>query len=83
MAASKVQRSLQQAPLAYEDYLPDDFDDFGGLLTGDEHSGPDATAASGRAAPGENDGTAGLGIDEEVSVTKRARAPRAKLDDTK
>jgi replication fork protection complex subunit Csm3/Swi3 len=46
--------------------------------TDDEHSGDKNSRNNKRKEP-----DAGLGIDEEVQVKKRARAPRVKLDETR
>ncbi|EFX05138.1 replication fork protection component [Grosmannia clavigera kw1407] len=78
--ASDVRRP-QAPPSAggFEDYLPDDLADYGSLF-GDEQDGADKSGKSKKAG---GDVTAGLGIDEEVDVKKRAREPRVKLDETR
>lgn len=81
MTTAGVQRPPQPAAESYGDYIPDDFADFGGLFTDDEQSGPGSKSTSAKAQQTKGDGTAGLGIDEEVSVKKRARDPRVKLDE--
>jgi len=50
-------------------YLDDDFED--------PFASPEPETGA------KSKGAEGLGIDEEVSVQKRARAPRVKLDDSK
>ncbi|KJR83310.1 replication fork protection complex subunit Csm3/Swi3 [Sporothrix schenckii 1099-18] len=78
MASPSVQRPPQRTAETYGDYIPDDFSDFGGLISDDEQSGKAAGTQQTK-----SNGTAGLGIDEEVSVKKRAREPRVKLDESR
>ncbi|CAK7234331.1 Antiviral helicase ski2 [Sporothrix bragantina] len=82
MASTSVQLPPQQAA-EYGDYIPDDFADFGGLFSEDEQTGASAKPESAKVQQSKADGTAGLGIDEEVSAKKRAREPRVKLDESR
>ncbi|TLS22186.1 uncharacterized protein PpBr36_09985 [Pyricularia pennisetigena] len=65
---------------ALDNYLPDDEDFFDPFAspTNSPTQSPKSKAAAKRSEP---DG--GLGIDKEVSVAKRARVPRVKLDETR
>lgn len=72
-----------QAVESFGDYIPDDFADFGGLFSEDEQSGTGVKLASAKPQQTDADATTGLGIDEEVSVKKRAREPRVKLDESR
>lgn len=83
MATAGVQRPPQRAAESYGDYIPDDFADFGDLFSDDEQAGPGSKSTSTKAQQAKDDGTAGLGIDKEVSVTKRPRDPRVKLDESR
>ena len=83
MASTSVQQPPQQASKSFGDYIPDDFADFGGLFSEDEQTNAGAKSSSARAQQKNADGTAGLGIDTEVSVKKRAREPRVKLDESR
>ncbi|CAK7226366.1 Antiviral helicase ski2 [Sporothrix curviconia] len=82
MASTSVQRPPQQAAESFGDYIPDDFD-LDGLFSEDKETGAGANAASAKSQQKRADGTAGLGIDEEVSAKKRAREPRVKLDESR
>jgi hypothetical protein len=83
MTSTIDQRPPQQVAKSYGDYIPDDFADFGGLFSDDEQSASRSKSTSAKAQKTNGDGTAGLGIDEEVSVKKRARDPRVKLDESR
>ncbi|CAK7272910.1 Antiviral helicase ski2 [Sporothrix epigloea] len=78
MASPNARRLPQHAAESFSDYIPEDFADFGGLFSEDEQTGAAAKAKQAKA-----DGTTGLGIDAEVSVKKRAREPRVKLDESR
>ncbi|CAK7200889.1 Antiviral helicase ski2 [Sporothrix eucalyptigena] len=83
MASTTTKRPTSQAAGSFGDYIPDDFADFGDLFSDDEPSGADANSASTKAQQTKGDSTAGLGIDEEVEVKKKAREPRVKLDQSR
>ncbi|CAK7273490.1 Antiviral helicase ski2 [Sporothrix epigloea] len=83
MASTSVGRLPQRAAESFSDYIPDDFGDFGGLFSEDEQTGGGGKSTAAKSKQSEVDGTAGLGIDSEVSVKKRAREPRVKLDESR
>ncbi|TLD18562.1 hypothetical protein PspLS_10210 [Pyricularia sp. CBS 133598] len=77
MATSKAK---QPSVPALDNYLPDD-EDFFDPFASPTNSPNQSPKSKGVAKRSEPDG--GLGIDEEVSVAKRARVPRVKLDETR
>ncbi|OAA61895.1 replication fork protection component [Niveomyces insectorum RCEF 264] len=84
MAAAKVRPPRQpDAAASYGDYLPADLSDFDGLFSDEEDAGRGRERSSGKDKRPLNEDTAGLGIDEEVSVNKRVREPRVKLDESR
>ena len=74
--ASTSQRPRAEAANSFDDYMPDDIAGFAGSLTDEE-------LAVGNARVSKESATAGLGIDKEVEVKKRAREPRVKLDEAR
>ena len=65
----------------------DVFDDLDDIFDYDVHApisnfAPDSTKEK-QSSASKSKSTAGLGIDEEVEVAKRARRPRAKLDENR
>ncbi|KAI6378515.1 chromosome segregation in meiosis- protein [Pyricularia grisea] len=77
MSTSKAK---QPSIPALDNYLPDD-EDFFDPFASPTNSPNQSPKTKGGAKRNEPDG--GLGIDEEVSVAKRARVPRVKLDETR